>query len=73
MNDARLVRPGERVGNLHSIAKRLRDAESPGRDDSIERPPFGVLHDDEIDARSDRMSWTVMMFGWLSALAAFDS
>ena len=50
MDDPRFVRPGERVGDLHGVAKGLTDPERPRRDDLLERPPLGVLHHDEVDA-----------------------
>ena len=50
MEDAGLVRGGQRIGDLHAVAQRLGHAEAPGGNHPVQRAPGDVLHHDEVDA-----------------------
>ena len=67
------VRLGERIGDLHSRTQGLRVEDSLHSNDFFEGRPAAYSMTMKSTPASERISWTVTMLGWFSALAAFAS
>ena len=65
MDDAGLVRRGERVGDLDPVAQRLRERRRPARAESpassVAPPTYSITM--KSTPSSERMSWIVTMLG----------